>query len=121
MKMAIGGILLLAATAAQADPLKGLISIGDYPREAMDRHEEGTVKAVFRISPQGRATGCQITQSATQALDAATCYVVMRRAKFKPATGEDGTPKESEFSTSVTWKLDYLRENKHNNSTRMQN
>lgn len=121
MRILLGGIFLVAATVAQAEPLKGLISRDDYPPEAMARGEQGTVVVQLRISRDGRPIGCLVTQGATRSLDAATCCVMMRRAIYKPATDDAGNPIEADVSGRVTWKLDDFKENKHNNSTRMQN
>jgi protein TonB len=121
MKKVLFLSVMLASSAFAEKPVTGLISMDDYPREAMDRHEEGTVKVKLLISAEGRVYGCIILKSATQTLDAATCSVLMRRAVFKPATDETGKPKESDYTATITWKLPYLHENKNNNSTRMQN
>lgn len=111
---------VLAASAAPAEkPLVGLIQREDYPPEAVARGEEGTVKVRLGVSKEGRAMSCTIVQSATQALDAATCYVMMRRARFKPATDEAGNPAAADFVQTIQWKLGDFRENPNNNSTRM--
>ncbi len=44
-------------------------------------------------------------EGVSQALNAATCYAFMRRAKFKPAEDESGNPKESDYVGSVSWVL----------------
>ena len=112
------GILLASAVSAQK-PVVGLISMDDYPPEALARGEEGTVKVKLRISREGRAVGCSVIQSATQALDAATCYVMMRRAKFTPAQNETGAAAEDDYDATITWKIQDQKENRKNNSTRM--
>lgn len=114
--------LLVIPEAALAQQ-SGLISIDDYPKDAMRRGEEGTVVAQLAISREGRVTGCSIVKSATPSLDKATCDVLTRRARFKPATDEQGNAIADTYKATITWKLDSYqwKENKDNNSTRMSN
>lgn len=123
MRFSILALLCMTPSAALADATSGLISLDDYPKDAMRRGEQGTVVAELAISPEGRVTGCKIVKSATPSLDKATCSVLTRRARFKPAMDEQGRTVADTYTATITWKLgDYQwKENKNNNSTRMQN
>ena len=79
----------------------------DYPPEALRHHWEGDVIADLTISAEGRVTGCKIAQtSGHQVLDDATCEIVMKRARFKPALDANGKPTEDHFRTPpFRWRI----------------
>lgn len=63
----------------------------DYPAAAMREGREGTSAFRVTIDPSGMVTDCEITQSTGHAdLDAETCVVVKRRARFDTAPKESG-------------------------------
>jgi periplasmic protein TonB len=67
-----------------------------------------TGKARFRleIAADGRVTGCTITASSGHPqLDAATCALVSKRAKFQPARGSNGEPVAGTYSNAIDWQL----------------
>ena len=102
MKPLLLTILIGSAVAAE-EPLSGIFSGEDYPSEALKRGEEGKVTVRLRISKEGVPVGCMIVESASQSLDAATCYAYMRRARFKPVKDQAGNPKEDDYVASVVW------------------
>ena len=54
----------------------------------------------------GRVSGCTITgSSGYSALDAATCALVIKRAKFQPARGGEGEPVAGSYSNAIDWQL----------------
>ena len=70
--------------------------------------QEMTGKARFRleIAADGRVAGCTITASSGHPeLDAATCALVTRRAKFQPARGSEGEPVAGSYSNAIDWQL----------------
>lgn len=70
--------------------------------------QEMTGKARFRldIAADGRVTGCSITASSGHAeLDAATCALVSKRAKFQPARGGEGEPVAGSYTNAIDWQL----------------
>ena len=89
---------------------KAIFSRDDYPAEAVRHHWQGKVVADLTISAEGSVTACQIVKSSGyQVLDDATCDLLRRRAKFKPATDADGKPVESKVQTPpVEWRLPSL-------------
>ncbi len=80
------------------------VTDADYPPEAWRNGEEGLVRYELVVSPEGRVTGCRITQSeATPALEAETCRLLRERARFEPATDGEGKPVSSPFKGAVQW------------------
>jgi protein TonB len=108
-------LLVLAQAASQnpivvseerADPVS-LYSAADYPPQALRNGWEGDVSAELTISPAGRATACRIVQSSGHdVLDKATCDILIKRARFKPATDSKGIPVEDHFLVpKFRWRL----------------
>ena len=111
--------LPLLAAAVQAAPPKFekaptgadvrlLFSYDDYPAEALQKNEQGTVQAELTIDPDGRVTACKVVRSSNStALDTATCNIMMRRAKFTPARDANGNPTVDTYLTPpVTWRIE---------------
>lgn len=88
--------------------LLGLFSDEDYPASAQAAGAEGTAQASLTIGADGRVSGCNITRSTGNgALDAATCSILRRRAKFSPAIDSNGRPTSDTVSTPpITWRLE---------------
>ena len=88
--------------------LLGLFSDEDYPASAQAAGAEGTAQASLTIGADGRVSGCSITRSSgNSALDAATCSILRRRAKFSPAIDSNGKPTSDTVSTPpITWRLE---------------
>ena len=80
------------------------VTINDYPREALDKHQEGPVAFSLEIDSTGNVTGCRIAQSSgAPSLDAATCALLFRRAHFDPARDAATGPVAGTFSSKVKW------------------
>lgn len=91
-------------------PAKGdlypLFSTDDYPMEAIYREEQGTVAFRLSISRRGRVAGCEIVRSSgSRALDAATCNILAKRARFVPARDAEGKRTTDEYSGRIRWVL----------------
>lgn len=81
-----------------------VIKVGDYPRGSLLRSEYGIVSILLKISNTGRVTHCDITESSGFfELDAATCSLFRRRAKFDPAKGAESSPVAGKFRLSTAW------------------
>ncbi len=81
------------------------IVVSGYPKLALKRREEGTVLYRVELSRSGEPKVCEVTQSSGfYQLDAATCRLIGRYAKFKPAT-RDGKPVNSSYEGRVVWQL----------------
>lgn len=86
--------------------LQGLISSDDYPAEALDRNEQGTVGIRLHVNAAGEVSDCVVEKSSGFAiLDRTTCDLVRRRAKFEPARDRDGGPIASETGSQITWQI----------------
>lgn len=86
--------------------LQGLISSDDYPAQALDRNEEGTVGYRLRVDAQGKVADCVIEISSGSGwLDSQTCRLMWLRARFSPARDANGKAVESETRARVTWAI----------------
>jgi protein TonB len=96
-----------SATSAKGD-LRSLFSADDYPASAQAAGAEGTAQATLTIGADGRVTGCSLTKSTGNgALDAATCNILRRRAKFIPARDSNGNATSDTIQTpTITWRLE---------------
>jgi TonB family protein len=78
----------------------------DYPVRAKEQEREGTVFVDLSIDAVGVVAGCTITGSSGHAdLDAKSCEIAKRRARFQPALDIDGSPSLGRVSTGVAWSL----------------
>jgi protein TonB len=78
----------------------------NYPRRAAQEEIEGTVGVRVTVTPDGRATACQVTSSSGSGiLDDAACKDLERYARFDPAWDADGNPINASWSTRITYKL----------------
>jgi periplasmic protein TonB len=84
-----------------------IFSYDDYPPEALRNHWEGVVRAELTINERGAVEVCRIIQSSGhEVLDAATCNLIIRRARFLPAKDDSGKPrKDTYMAPPVTWRL----------------
>jgi protein TonB len=76
----------------------------DYPGRALREEREGTTSFRVTVGPDGKVTGCSVTgSSGSPELDAATCSLVTRRARFAPAKDGEGNPTSGSYSNRVRW------------------
>jgi protein TonB len=76
----------------------------DYPTESLKAGEQGTVEFKVDVNADGRAENCVILKSSGfPRLDKATCDVVVRRARFKPASDGNGAPIRGTWSNKMNW------------------
>ncbi|MGC4250305.1 MAG: energy transducer TonB [Sphingobium sp.] len=97
----------VAATRATPRSAPGSwLSDADYPSRAQREERAGTAGFRLEIDGDGRVTSCTITSSTGHAdLDEATCRLLPRRARFKPAKGSDGQPMADTYNGRITWRL----------------
>ena len=80
------------------------VTTDDYPRRPYEERIGGATSFRLSVGPDGRVTGCDITSSSGNAdLDTATCTYATRRARFTPATDENGQPTSGTFAGRVKW------------------
>lgn len=86
-------------------PLSDLFTSNDYPRVALYNDGTGTVQAMMLIDETGRIASCMVTETSGHAsLDAQTCIILARRARFNPAIGADGKPAKSGTTARIRWR-----------------
>ncbi len=87
------------------DP-RNWVTTDDYP--ARDLREENEGIATFRVvvGTNGRVSACEIVRSSGHAgLDVAICKAVTSRARFEPATDENGDKAVGTYTNSVRWQI----------------
>ncbi len=78
----------------------------DYKSIWIRKEMVGTARFRLEIAANGKVAGCAITGSTGHSeLDAATCSLVSKRARFEPARGGEGQPVAGSYSSSVRWVL----------------
>jgi protein TonB len=84
-----------------------LFSVDDYPAQARGTGAHGKVDARLTIDTSGRVAGCSILHSSGYAvLDAATCQVLRRRARYGPAIDSHGKPVVGTVDEEIVWRAD---------------
>jgi protein TonB len=88
--------------------VRSLFSSDDYPASAQSAGAEGSAQAQLTIGPDGRVVGCSLVRSTGNgALDAATCNILRRRAKFTPARDSSGNATTDTYTTpTIVWRLE---------------
>lgn len=102
-----------AAQVGQATPprrahagLNQYFSSDDYPPNAVARRATGAVGFQLDIGADGAVTRCTITRSSNDAaLDAATCAILLGRARYDPARDSAGRAVPGTDTGRVTWRL----------------
>lgn len=78
----------------------------DYPPEAKRAGQQGRVAVLLTIATNGMVRDCRITStSGSASLDEATCRLAMRRGRFFPRIGSDGSPVEYTYPLATRWAL----------------
>lgn len=78
----------------------------DYPSTDLYAEHEGVTHFSLSIDTQGRVSGCTVTASSGwPGLDAATCKLIMKRARFTPALDEGGQPTSGGFASAIRWTI----------------
>lgn len=82
------------------------LSNDDYRPAWIRRELTGLASFQLEIAANGRVTDCRVTGSTGHdELDAATCKLVARRARFEPARGGNGEAVSGSYTGSVLWQL----------------
>ena len=82
------------------------VNTNDYPSAALQQEREGITTFTVAVGTDGRVEGCSVTGSSGHIdLDTATCTVVSRRARFQPATDDDGNTIRGEYTNRVRWQI----------------
>lgn len=82
------------------------VGVDDYPVRALRNDVQGNVVVTFDITADGRARNCSVeTSSGAAILDAVPCRLIVRRARFEPASAEDGSAHDTKARYSVAFWL----------------
>lgn len=110
-----GAATLMLVTAAHAQTIRPRpvpksdasrwIANDDYPKEARRQHLSGVVSYVLTVSPEGVPTHCDVTTDTPPLLNEATCRLLLRHARFLPATDAKGDPVESDYRSLINWQF----------------
>ena len=106
-------ILLAPAIAMSSTPSpytgdpRALFRADDYPTEALQRGQQGSVISRLVVNPAGQVEACTVIYSShSDALDRATCNILRSRARFHPARNDDDIPIYQVVMTPpITWSL----------------
>jgi len=86
--------------------LPSLFSTDDYPSQALRNEEQGTTGVRLTVGTDGRVSDCQVTSSSgSSSLDATTCSILKRRARYTPAKDQSGQPITGTDSARIRWQL----------------
>lgn len=86
--------------------ISGGIDPEDYPQRAFDRRAQGTTFLRFIVLPNGRVRSCVVTRSSGHRdLDAATCPLLERRLRYRPARDAAGRPISEVITGRQEWLL----------------
>ncbi len=87
-------------------PLASYFRTDDYPQVALQANAGGTVDMMLLIDEVGKIKSCTVTSTSGHAsLDAQTCSIMSRRARFDPALGLDGKPIKSGQTGRIKWQI----------------
>lgn len=76
----------------------------DLPVELLPANEAKFVRFSLTVGPDGKPQDCRVERtSGIPTLDAFTCKLAERRARFHAARGADGRPAYGVYRTSVRW------------------
>lgn len=78
----------------------------DYPPQARRNGEEGSVTVGYTVDTRGRVQDCRIIKSSGyKELDEATCSLLVRRGRYKPAQDANGNPIAQSRSLRTKWQI----------------
>lgn len=103
----------LAVAAQLSAPVptnKRLVTSADVPVELLHEDEIKLVQFRVTVTPQGKPQDCQVeVSSGDLKIDALTCALVKRRARFRAATDVDGKAAYGVYRAFITWWMSSTR------------
>lgn len=103
---------LAAAAASQSRPptpiaIASWFDPKNYPAEALNQGQQGTVGFDVEVDAHGKATACKVrVSSGSASLDRVTCDLVRAKGQFKPATASDGSTVVGTYAGTIKWRLE---------------
>lgn len=99
------GAIEPVAAVPRGDPSRW-ITDSDYKSRWIREELSGRASFTLAIGASGRVENCTITRSTGHsALDEATCSLLAKRARFKPAKNSSGAETTGTYSSSIRWEL----------------
>jgi protein TonB len=78
----------------------------NYPARAIRDEIEGRVGVRVTVGPNGRVTGCTVSNSSGEGvLDDAACQDITRYGRFSPALDAAGNPTTGSWGTTIVYQL----------------
>jgi TonB family protein len=112
MLTALVSVLMAAqgsAVARNPEPissLPSLFAVSDYPAEALAKGAQGITDFKLQVNADGRVEKCDIERSSgNAALDEATCRVITKRSRFRPAIDRTGHAASGTYTGMIHWRL----------------
>jgi TonB family protein len=86
--------------------IPSLFAASDYPAAAAVERAQGTTAFRLQVGKNGRVEKCDVERSSgSAALDEATCRVITRRSRFRPAIDGAGDAVASSYAGEIHWRL----------------
>jgi protein TonB len=80
----------------------------EYRRISGGRIPRGSATIAFRVTPEGRMSGCRITRSSGDPdVDSVVCEAATRYLRFSPARDPDGHAVAQDMSYTPTWRPNF--------------
>nr|WP_298898177.1 TonB family protein [uncultured Altererythrobacter sp.] len=77
-----------------------------YPRHLLARGEEASIAVRMTVNTKGRASFCEVLNfSGSASFNDTACLLLLRHARFSPATNSDGDPVPSFYRTQITYRI----------------
>ncbi|MEO6114375.1 MAG: energy transducer TonB [Sphingomicrobium sp.] len=85
-------------------PVLDYVGFNDYPSDAVKREAGGEAEIRVLVGTDGVARECRLVSSSGDAqLDATTCAIFVRRARYRPARNKAGQAVEAPYVVSLRW------------------
>jgi TonB family protein len=95
-------LFLAAASAVGAQPNPDVRV--DYPRAAAKEGRHGSALIAFDVTASGKVANCRVLRSSGSSdLDAASCSLILDRARYEPSLDSGGSPKAVSTGITVHW------------------
>lgn len=78
----------------------------DYPLEALNKNQSGTIGVLVWVEPDGLISTCEVIEPvASLILNQTTCNILKRRARFAPAKDAAGKAIRAPSTARINWQL----------------
>jgi hypothetical protein len=106
--LALAAQMSLPVANAHGSDVRGVFSVNDFPAYVQKAGVSRTVYTRTTVRSDGTVQGCVAEgKSGDPKLDAYTCGLIVRRAKFSPASWIDGSPAYGVLRVPVSWIVTY--------------